>query len=84
VLSSHNPPDPRRVLHQFKPTVWNPFFCSYCSDPKPDHHKCGHVGVVIGCETCTATVFSAERAKHRRRQNLEAMLAHTLKVGASR
>jgi hypothetical protein len=72
-LTSTGALDPRKDKHEFEPMRINPFFCSYCSAPKPQHNECGHAITVIGCQTCSDAIFSKRRADRRRRRNLEAI-----------
>jgi hypothetical protein len=65
--------DPRRVKHAFTKAAYNPFFCGYCSAPRPSHKKCGHSIYVAACETCREAIFSKDGANYRRRKNLKAM-----------
>jgi hypothetical protein len=77
------PPDPRFVIHDFQPAVWNQYFCTYCSEPKARHNSCGHAYSAIGCETCTVAIFSKKNAQYRRQRNLNAMRRHRVAAGRS-
>ena len=73
--SARFPLDPRLEKHAFRPAGWNPFFCGYCSNPKPSHNPCGHAVYAIGCETCAVALFSRSNLRYRRRKNFKAMKA---------
>jgi hypothetical protein len=75
------PPNPIYVVHAFQPAGWNAYFCTYCSEPKAFHKSCGHAYVAIGCETCTAAIFSKKEASMRRQRNLNAMRRRRVSVG---
>jgi hypothetical protein len=73
VLRSGFPPDPRFEPHSFQGALWNPKFCSYCSEPESTHGACGHALITPGCETCARAIFSEEHVRRLRNRNLRAM-----------